>query len=152
MSDEKKSFYNNRKILNIKEETKYYQIEVKKSNSKSKEIKNENQDNEYETKIIEITKSDFERQVFQLNEKVNVNINASNTDSITLSWVKMTTKIALLEGDEYVVTNDISYFESNGFLQPVNTHIIGIGVGANYSVIKDSEYLRHEYTYYTLLI
>ncbi|AEN71910.1 hypothetical protein Csac_3014 [Caldicellulosiruptor saccharolyticus DSM 8903] len=31
MSDEKKSFYNNLKILNIKEQTKYYQIEVKKS-------------------------------------------------------------------------------------------------------------------------
>ncbi|ADQ07813.1 hypothetical protein Calhy_2104 [Caldicellulosiruptor hydrothermalis 108] len=149
MSDEKKSFYNNLKILNIKEETKYYQIEVRKSNSESEERKNKNQNNEYETKIIEITKSDFEKQVFQLNKKVNVNINASNTDSINLSWVKMTTKIALIEGDEYVVTNDISYFESNGFLQPVNTHIIGIGVGANYSVIKDSEYLRHEYTLYS---
>jgi len=149
MSDEKKSFYNNLKILNIKEETKYYQIEVKKSNSESKEIKNENQNNEYETKIVEITKSDFEKQVFQLNKKVNVDISASKTDSINLSWVKMTTKIALIEGDEYVVTNDISYFESNGFLQPVNTHVIGIGVGANYSVIKDSEYLRHEYTLYS---
>lgn len=149
MSDEKKSFYNNLKIQNIKEETKYYQIEVKKSNSESKEIKNENQNNEYETKIVEITKSDFEKQVFQLNKKVNVDISASNTDSINLSWVKMTTKIALIEGDEYVVTNDISYFESNGFLQPVNTHVIGIGVGANYSVIKDSEYLRHEYTLYS---
>lgn len=150
MSDEKKNFYSNLKILNIKEETKYFQIEVKKSNCGSKEIKNKSQNNnEYETKIIEITKSDFEKQVFQLNKKVDFDTNASSTDSINLSWVKMTTKIALIEGDEYVVTNDISYFESNGFLQPVNTHIIGIGVGANYSVIKDSEYLRHEYTLYS---
>jgi hexokinase len=54
----------------------------------------------------------------------------------------------LVSGDEYVVTNNATYIAATGPFQPVNTHIIGIGFGANYSVIKDSEYMRHEYTIY----
>ncbi len=74
-----------------------------------------------------------------------INIRSSDTDRVSESWVKFTTKLADVRGkDEWLLTNNATYIAPINFM-PAHTHVIGLGTNSNFSVVKNSEYLKHEY-------
>jgi len=144
---------------------KYYRIEARINNKDKEnllmEFNNASVDNDITENIIEISKDQFLFEVQNNLDKLfissltdsDINLTASNTDSddIVTSWVEMTTTLTKLNvsSGDCLLTNDVTYIKSNGLLQPITTHIIGLGSNSNYSIVKDSEYLVHTYDLYS---
>lgn len=71
----------------------------------------------------------------------------SSTDDSSTNWVSFTTKLADASNDEWVLSNDVTFIKAPAL---TSTHVTGLGCNNNFSVVKDSEYLRHNYTLYSL--
>lgn len=100
--------------------------------------------------MVEISQEQFLFETEKYFDSNFVTTFSSDSDSTDTSWVEMTTTLSSISNsDEYLLTNDITYIGLNGFLQPITTHVTGLGCNSNFSVIKDSEYLKREYTLYS---
>lgn len=139
MPSEKQQLYSDIEVDSIKSQSKYYKLE-EAINTKSLDEKN----------MTEIPKEQFLFETEMYLDSNFVETFASDLDSTSTSWVEMTTELASISNSkDYVLTNDVTYIRSNAFLQPINTHITGLGCNSNFSIVKDSEYLRRDYTLYS---
>ncbi|NLP45700.1 MAG: hypothetical protein GX347_01475 [Epulopiscium sp.] len=154
MPSEKQQFYSNIEVDSIKSQSKYYKfeetIESQNKDYKFKELMNTRSLNKTDINMIEISEEQFLFETKRHLDSNFVKTFAADSDFTSTSWVEMTTKLASISNSkDYVLTNDVTYIKSNGFLQPINTHITGLGCNSNFSIIKDSEYLRRDYTLYS---
>ncbi|MGG3837381.1 hypothetical protein ABEV00_10130 [Paenibacillus thiaminolyticus] len=141
MPEDKQNLYDNIIIKDIQSSTKYYKYSEPRGVVLKSLIN--------ESKMQEISEGQF---LFETSAYLDANFISAlkeDTNKTETSWVKMTTKLGTVSTNEWVLSNDVTYIKSNGFLQPKNTHIIGLGGNSNFSVIKDSEYLKREYTLYS---
>lgn len=139
MPSEKQQLYSGIELDSIKSQSKYYKLE-ETMDTRSLDEKD----------MIEITQEQFLLETERYLDSNFIETFSSDVDSTSTSWVEMTTQLASISNSkDYVLTNDVTYIKSNGFLQPINTHITGLGCNSNFSVIKDSEYLKRDYTLYS---
>lgn len=148
MPSAKQKLYSNIEVDSTKSQSKYYKFE------ETMDIQSLNKTNTTDTdKVTDMIEISEEQFLFETKRYLDSNFIetfAADSDFTSTSWVEMTTKLASISNSkDYILTNDVTYIKSNGFLQPINTHITGLGCNSNFSVIKDSEYLRRDYTLYS---
>lgn len=149
MPQNKQTMYKDVKVSNVTSTTKYYKCTEKNNTVNALYGTTDTKDNFNETTMKEISKDQFNFETTANLDSSFIRSLSEDTDSTSTSWVEMTTKLGSINSKEYILSNDVTYIKSNGFLQPINTHIIGLGTNANFSVIANSEYLKRTYTLYS---
>lgn len=73
---------------------------------------------------------------------------SSDSDTSSISWITLTTYLSYGGNDRWALASDVTHLDVNGPATPVSTHIIGLGVNSQFSVVAGSDYCRRTYTRY----
>ena len=75
----------------------------------------------------------------------------SDSNKVSTTWITLTTYLSYGGNDKWALSSDVTYLkDSTSIINPVETHIIGLGTNAQFSIIPDSDYCSRKCTIFSL--
>lgn len=141
MPEETRAIYANMHIENVETVTKYYRIVETAASSIAYSLINGPTE-----MIVEISEEEYNEETssFLNSAQATVSMLDADEDSVSTSWLRMTTRLALGQTDRWTLSTDVAYVsrgDSNG-----STDIITLGTNAQCSIVADSDYIHRNYS------
>lgn len=164
MPEEKRIYYADFDVVHVAKKTQYLKV-TESVNPGSDENGIQAISDESNSEVIELTEEEFALELMQnfgvssmkeaqlvaqreATSKFSTQAN-SNSDKVSTTWITLTTYLSYGGNDKWALSSDVTSLKNyTSMLNPFETHIIGLGTNAQFSIIPDSDYCSRKCTIY----